>query len=678
MMIKNKYARVVVGIPIDNIFDYLIPHSLLDRLKIGMRVVVPFGRRRVVGYVVGFTDKPEVTDIKELGDVLDEESLLLENFLKLTRWMGHYYFSSWGMAIKTALPSTLSHIDRKTSRRKRFKVSDNIRDNGFEITGQQAISFNKLQMNAIRAIKGALTDGGFKPFLLHGRNGKIEVYMNVIARLGGRGAIILVPEIYLTSELITRFRSRFGSVVAVLHSGLSEKEKLFEWRRIQKGEAEIAIGVRSAVFAPFKRLGLIVVDEEHDPSYKQEDALRYNVRDVALMRGKIEGITVVLCSSTPSLESFYNVQIGKYDYIPLHENTERKNSPSISLIDIGREKNRIISDKLGQGISERLKNGEKVLLLLNRRGYSPFLLCRDCGYTPRCPNCSITLNYHKAIYKEKDLKGTLLDCHYCNYKIEPRVTCPDCGGTNIGCIGIGTERVEEELKRLYPEAGLIRIDRDIISRGKSGYKISEKIREKDIDIFLGTQIIARMDSFPHVTLAGVIWVDGGLNIPDFRSGERAFQLINQLSEKIENGKMPGEVMIQTHNPDNYILRYAREKDYNGFYRYELGLRKELRYPPFYRLVRIVFRNKNESEIIKIIPVLKGIIERIGRNSSFNILGPAQAPIYKMKGDFRWHIIIKGKNPALLHDYASRLLEVIKEKRVPGIKLEIDVDPVRMV
>jgi primosomal protein N' (replication factor Y) len=665
---RNKYARVVVGIPIDNIFDYLIPHSLMESLKIGMRVLVPFGKRRLVGYVVGFTDKAEVKDIKEIREVLDDEPTLSDSLLKLTKWIASYYFSSWGMAIKTALLSSFNK-GVKQSKGQRFKGEGIEKP---EISHQSKARLNTLRHEQydsyLRIIKESLEKGGHRTFLLHCISGRIEVYIQAIAQslLLQVGAIVLVPEISLTSELIMRFRYKFGSTVAVLHSGLTETERLHEWRRIQKGEAAIVIGVRSAVFAPFKRLGLIIIDEEQDPSYKQDDGLRYNARDVAIMRGKVEGATVILGSATPSLESFYNAEKGKYHYLSLPEGI----APSISLIDMSKEKKGIISERLRQGISERLERGEKVLLLLNRRGYSPFLLCRECGYTPRCPNCSITITYHKVMRKGRESVGPILNCHYCNYSTSPPSTCPDCGGINIGYIGAGTERVEEELKRLYPEASLARIDRDITGRGKIGL---EGIINRDADIIFGTQLIAKGDSGSPVTLAGVLWADRGLHIPDFRSGERTFQLMAQLAGRVRTG----ELIIQTHNPDHYSLRHAKDYDYKRFYKDEMRLRREIKYPPFYRLVRILLKG-NEEGLLRIIPDLKGIIKGLGPDRNIEILGPAPAPLYKLKGKFRWHLIIKGKSLSSLRDYTARLIQALKERRFPGIKIEVDMDPVRMV
>ncbi|MEK6690745.1 MAG: primosomal protein N' [Nitrospirota bacterium] len=680
MMDRNRYARVVVGIPVDNIFDYLIPEPLLERLKVGMRVLVPFGKRRLLGYVIGIADKAEVTDIKEVREVLDDEPILPENLLKLTRWMANYYFYSWGMAIKTSLPSRLNSPVHKARKR---KVSETDKYERLHLPERSDIALNKFQFDALKRIKEGLKNGGFNTFLLHGiaGSGKTEVYMQAIANLGEKGAIVLVPEISLTSRFVMRFRKRFGRRVAVFHSGLSEKERFDEWRRIHKGESEIVIGVRSAVFAPFRKVSLIIIDEEQDPSYKQEEGLRFNARDVAIMRGKIEGANVILGSSTPSVESFYNARKGRYHYLSLPERIDRRPFPAISLIDISKEKKKIISDRLREGISDRLERGEKVLLLINRRGYSPFILCRECGYSPGCPDCSITLTYHKVTNKES--VNPVLKCHYCNYKTAPPTICPDCGGINIGYIGVGTERAEEEITKSYPEASILRIDRDTTRRKTTFYRVSretfqeEGITNQDTDIILGTQIIAKGNDFPSVTLAGAVWADGGLHIPDFRSGERTFQLMTQLAEKVGTGEIPGELIIQTHNPDHYSLRYIKANDYYGFYKEEIRLRKELRYPPFYRIIRIIIKCDNEEGLVKKIPELKGII-KASDTKDIEILGPAPAHIYKLKGMYRWHLILKGKSHVSLHNYASRLNETIKERKFPGIRIDIDVDPIRMV
>lgn len=667
----KRFARVVIGIPVDNIFDYLIPEPLIGKIKIGMRVLVPLGKSRAVGYVVGLSDKTVVNETRDIHKILDEEPALNYDLLRLTKWIADYYLSSWGMAIKTALPSFLNLV-KESKKRKALKYQG-IRES--EDQGSpHSLSFSPTgaESNALKKIEECLNKGGFRMFLLHIRPGirKREIYMDAISRIKEKGVIVLVPEISLTHELITSLRSRFGSTVSVLHSGLSEGERLSEWRRLHKGDAWMVIGVRSAVFAPLRKVGLIIVDEEQDQSYKQEDGIKYNVRDVAIMRGKIEGATVILGSATPSIESFYNARKGRYQYIDL---TEGHPGPLISLVDTSKER-AVLSEKLRQEISERLRRKEKILLLLNRRGYSPFLLCRECGYTPRCPNCSITLTYHKVIRRGKELSGPVLHCHYCNYRTAPPLTCPDCGGINISFIGAGTERVEEEIRKLYPDVNLLRIERDLTGRRSTAQKISVQ----DAGIILGTQMILKEYNLSPVTLGGIIWADRDLHNPDFRSAEKTFQLIAQLAGRVGTG----DVIIQTSNPDNYSLRCAKDLDYTEFYMEEMRLRKELKYPPFSRLIRIIFKCGREEVLLKMAPDLKRIINRLmGYGSGFkslDILGPAPANPYKLKGNFRWHLIVKGNDIPSLHKFTSDLIKMVKERKYKGIKSDVDVDPVKMV
>lgn len=672
----KKFACVVVAIPVDNIFDYLIPEPFLGKIKIGMRVLVPFGRRRAVGYVVGLSDKAKVVETREIQEILDEETSLNYNLLKLTRWMADYYFSSWGMVIKTSLPSSFNTVLKsKKSRASKYQVLREPEDQSD--SKLLPSSLTRTQLNTLKRIKESIHEGGFRTFLLHIKPGSLrrEIYLEAIEQRKERGAIVLVPEISLIQELLMSFRSKFGGAVSVLHSGLSESERLNEWRRIHRGEADIVIGARSAIFAPLRKVGLIIVDEEHDPSYKLEDGIRYHVRDVAIMRGKIENATVILGSETPSLESFYNAKRGRYQYLDLTENVPR---PSISLVDISREKN-LLSEKLRQEISERLKKKEKVLLLLNRKGYSPFLLCRECSFTPSCPNCSITLTYHKELRRDKELTGPVLHCHYCNYSTSPPSTCPDCGGISISFIGAGIERVEEEIRRLYPDINLSRIERDLIGRKR----IAQKIPAQDPDIILGTQMVLKRESLSPVTLGGIIWADRELHNPDFRSAERTFQIVSQLARRVGTG----DVIIQTSNPDNYVLRYAKDYDYMGFYRDEMKIRKELKFPPFSRLVRVTFKSEREERLLMLMHDLKGIINRVITSDfrlqtpdfkGLDILGPAQAYPYKLKGKFRWHMIIKGNNITVLHRFTSGLIEMVKERKYESIKSEVDVDPVKMI
>jgi primosomal protein N' (replication factor Y) len=528
-------------------------------------------------------------------------------------------------------------------------------------------------------------------FLLHGvtGSGKTEIYIRAVEALSAdKQALVLVPEIALTAQFIDRFRSRFNKEVAFFHSGITPGEKLAEWRKIKNNEVRIAIGVRSAVFAPFQNLGLIVVDEEQETSYKQFEGLKYNARDVALARAKLEGIKIILGSATPSLESFYNAKKGKFKYLEFKSRVDDKPMPIVEIIDMTKEdkKTWIFSDKLLSAMKDNASGGHQSLIMLNRRGYSPFLMCTDCGHTYKCPACSITLTYHK------DTKT--LNCHYCGSYLIPPAICPECKGTKTKHIGIGTQRVEEELNSLIPEISLKRMDHDTTRKKLSHYRIVKDMENKMLDVLLGTQMVAKGHDFPGVTLSAVVFADIALNLPDFRTSERAFQLFTQLAGRAGRGETAGKVYIQTYEPHHYIFDYVRHHDYQGFYEKEIELRKELSYPPFGRLLRIVFSFRNKEGAAMIMKNVAGKIMRISKNDALGqiatfrqtgtrndmkgveILGPAPAPVEKIRNLWRWHLILKGGASKSLRQKALEILTAVKD--IKDMKTDIDVDPVNLM
>jgi primosomal protein N' (replication factor Y) len=642
-------------------FTYQVPVELENKVRTGVLVQAPFRRQKKAGIVIS-RGKPPATNrdikFKTIESILDDEPLISEKLLKLIHWVGQYYISSSGLALKNAVPSgifegkrsgkTKITYDRVVKSAKRFRL-------------------NPEQEHALSAINEP-REG---VFLLHGvtGSGKTEVYLRAIESIGDREAIVLVPEIALTAQIIDRFRSRFGEGVAFLHSGLSPGEKLSQWRKMRRGEVKVAIGVRSAVFSPFRNLGLIIIDEEHEPSYKQFEGLRYHARDVALARAKIEGIKIVLGSATPSIESFYNARKGKINYIELKNRIEMKPLPEVEIIDMTKEEKKSwsFSDKFLCALRENVAKGRQSLLMLNRRGYSPFLICTDCGYTHKCPACSITLTYHK------DTKT--LNCHYCNSLLKPRDFCPQCNSTRTKSIGAGTQRVEEELHTLIPELALKRMDSDTTRRKLSHYRMVKEMEQKKIDILVGTQMVAKGHDFPNVTLAGVVMADVALNLPDFRSSERTFQLFTQLAGRAGRGEAPGQVYIQTYEPDHYAFDYVRKHDYKGFYEREIELRRELSYPPFSRLVRILFSFRKEEGISR---VMKNLSLKLKKASTgeVDVLGPSPAPIEKIRNLWRWHLILKGKRAKTIRNHAMKVLQLsgdLKDGRV-----DIDVDPVNLL
>jgi len=514
----------------------------------------------------------------------------------------------------------------------------------------------------------------FFPFLIHGvtGSGKTEIYLRAIEEVlnQGKEAIVLVPEISLTPQLLSRFRDRFGGNLALLHSGLGKGERYDQWRKIWKGDVKIAFGARSAIFAPLKNVGIIIVDEEHDPSYKQEGKLKYHARDLAVVRAKQDEATLLLGSATPSLESFYNAEKGKFHLLSLPERIEGKPMPRVELVDMKREGG-LLSEKVRTALQKSIEGKKQSLLFLNRRGFANFILCPDCGLTFKCPNCSVTLTYH--------LRDRSLQCHYCDYRIPAPGDCPQCEGHRLRGMGIGTERLEQEIGTLFPEAQVGRMDRDTTSRRHSHQQILKRLETGKIDVLVGTQMIVKGHDFPNVTFVGVISADTSLHFPDFRSSERTFQLLTQVAGRAGRGEALGEVVIQTFNPDHYSILKAKDHDFIGFYQEEIQFRRALEYPPFSRLInfRLVGNSEKRTKVIaeEMGRIGQSLLKK-GYRKGIEILGPSTAPFGKMRGKFRWQMLAKGKSVQLLHQFAQELaIRLEEEAKGKGVNLDIDVDPV---
>ncbi len=645
-------------------FTYSVPEELVPQIKTGSRVLTPFKRAEKVGIITCIYKKGksglsrEIT-VKEVKDVLDDEPFLPRNILKIIEWTGQYYLSTPGLALKNAVPSAFFTGGRPGKTRITYDK---------EIKEQKAFELMPEQREALARIN-QVNEG---VFLLHGvtGSGKTEVYMRAIHALpDDRNAIVLVPEISITAQMIDRFRSSFGEQVVFFHSGISRGEKIRQWWKMRRGEARVVIGVRSAVFAPYEKLGLIVVDEEQEASYKQSDGLRYNARDVALVRAKLEGFKIVLGSATPSLESYHNAMEGKFNYLELPKRVGSRPMPDVEILDLTKEKKwtAAFSERLLNVLKDNFLQGKQALIMLNRRGYAPFLMCTDCGYSAKCPACSITLTYHKDT--------ETLKCHYCGSFLYPYKKCPECEGTKIRYAGLGTQKVEEELQVLVPSINLSRMDSDTTQKKLSHYRIIKEMEDGATDVLLGTQMVAKGHDLPNVTVSAVISSDMALNLPDFRSAERAFQLFVQLAGRAGRGDYPGKVYIQTYNPGHYVFEYVKNNDYKGFFQKEMSLREELSYPPFSKMVRIVlkFRTRDMGK-----QIIKEVSEIINKTSSrgIDILGPSPAPIEKIRNLWRWHLIIKGENSRNLRSKASRILRMLNE--IDNIKTYVDVDPISLL
>ena len=537
---------------------------------------------------------------------------------------------------------------------------------------------NAEQQQAVSRILAAEAQGEATTFLLEGitGSGKTEVYLQSIAEILNKGktAMMLVPEIALTPQMVQRFKSRFGKAVAVLHSGLSQGEKYDEWRKIERGEAQVVVGARSAVFAPLQKIGLIIIDEEHEATYKQEDTPRYHARDLAIWRSQYHHCPVILGSATPSLESRARAQKKRYELLYLtqraHENAQL---PSVTIVDLKEEyaqKNTsTFSRLLQEKISNRLQQKEQIVLLLNRRGYSSFMMCRDCGYVLPCPNCDISLTLHMDVKKMR--------CHYCGHQENIPKKCPDCQGEKIRYYGTGTQKVEEELQERFPSARILRMDVDTTRKKGAHEKILKAFEEQEADILLGTQMIAKGLDYPNITLVGVLNADTALNLPDFRSSERTFQLLTQVSGRAGRGAKPGEVIVQTFNPEHHSIVLAQAQDYEAFYQQEMILRHQSGYPPFYFTVKITISHPAEQVVAKksyqIAEQLKN-----GLSPESRILGPTPSGIARIKNRYYYQIILKYKHEVHLHRMLREILETSQSEQRKNLYVSIDYEPLNFI
>lgn len=542
-----------------------------------------------------------------------------------------------------------------------------------DISPTEPLPLNDEQRNAYEQITGTFDSGRFQPFLLEGitGSGKTEVYLQAAHHVfkQGRTVLFLVPEIALTPQMVRRVKSRFGAQTAVLHSGLSDGERYDEWRRIERGDVKIVVGARSAVFAPLDNIGLIIVDEEHEVTYKQTDNPRYNARDVALWRGEYYQIPVILGSATPSLESRARAQRGIYTLLRLTQRAGKAQLPAVEIIDMketlvnGPET--IFSDQLKKKLLDRLHKGEQSVLMLNRRGFSSFVMCRDCGFVPRDPNCNLAMTLH--------MDSHTLKCHYCGHEEPIPTICANCGSKRIRYYGTGTEKVEQELAEWLPEARVLRMDQDTTRKKGSMDKLLQKFGDHQADILLGTQMIAKGLDFPDVTLVGVLNADTALGLPDFHASERTFQLITQVSGRAGRAQKAGEVLVQTFNPEHYAIAYAKHHDYEGFYRQEMAVRHAGNYAPYYYTVQIQASHADENEAAKqMLQIARWLKKQAG--SDIIILGPSPKPIAKMRNRYYFQIILKFKQRDAMDEHLQELQDR-SQKAKDGFKLSIDREPV---
>lgn len=749
-------VEVALPVPLRHSFSYRVPERLRGQLAVGCRVAVPFGPRKLAGFVVGHSDAPpKVGKLRDVAGLVDPLPVFTAELLAFLRLAAEYYIHPIGEVLRAAAPALpseamtalrhggfLAHgeslpgmriatrrvmvvrladallveksrlgksqtllIQLLTERgevtldelrrhiRSPRAVVRSLQEKALVVTTEREVPADRFfadqiplvpapepnadQAVAIAALVARLGQGG--AFLLHGvtGSGKTEVYLRLIAeaRARGQGAIMLVPEIALTPQLVSRFRGRFGDGIAVLHSDLSERDRNDAWRGLRQGHLNLAIGARSALFAPVRDLGVVVVDEEHDGSFKQEDGFRYHARDMALLRADRAHAVCVLGSATPSLESHQLVQRGKLGQLVLSQRATAQSLPPVEIVDLGRHRGgpsgqRMLTAPLHRALEQCLAAGEQAILFLNRRGFSPSVRCNGCGELLQCKACSVALTMHRG--------ARVLRCHYCDFTTPHTGACILCGSPHLLELGLGTEQLEQNLADAFPTARVARLDRDTAS-GEGVAAVLDRLRTRQVDILVGTQMVTKGHDIPGVTVVGVILADQSLAFPDFRAAERTFQLLVQVGGRAGRGDIPGRVVIQTYMPEHPAVHFAQTHDYAGFVRTELAARRELGYPPFSRLIAVRVDATSETEAERVADLLAGVAraEPAVRDQRVEILGPAPAPIGKLRGRYRFRFLMKGAELRPLRSVALSIARRIDEGIGPA-RASLDIDPVSML
>ena len=654
------YIEVIFNTPAPGRYTYAVPEEMSDgnEVCVGKRVSAPFGRRKMNGFIVSDHVDPGKTDykIKPIERIIDKQPLYGPAEVDLARWLADMYYCSEGEALSIMLPG-----GKRESKIPAFEE--------FDLPPAGEINLSEEQQAAIDGI----SDGADSVYYLYGitGSGKTEVFLRTAAKIidKGGGVIYLVPEISLTHQLTDEVRSRFGNGVAVLHSALTPSQKLVEWQRIRSGEARFVIGARSAVFAPVPDLGLIIIDEEHEGAYKSGSKPRYHARQVAMHRASVSGARMIMGSATPSLEAWYLVKSGRIKGFTLGKRLSGGAVPSIELIDMKKYKT-CISKPLETAIRETAAEGRQSILFLNRRGFSYFFHCRSCGYESRCRNCSVSLTYHK--------QRNRLICHYCGYSEDPRQVCPECGSLDVGYSGFGTELIEDELNTLFPDLRIERVDTDSVKIKGSLKDRLHRFKKGEIDLLLGTQMVAKGLNFPGVKLVGIVLADTGLHLPDFRAHERTFNLIVQVAGRAGRFFPDGRVLIQTYKPENEAIQMASSGTVDTFYERELEIRKALAFPPFGRLFRLVFRGKNEKRTAAAAEDFadRFDVDSISEETGTEVLGPAECPLSMISGNYRFQLIIRTDDFRTVHSlFRGALSQFVPPS---GVYIEADVDPVSLL
>jgi primosomal protein N' (replication factor Y) len=739
------FARVVIPSPLSQPLIYSVPDDFRERISAGMRVSIPLGKRTVTGVVLELLQATSLSQTKSILALLDDAPVLDAGLLFLIQWIAQYYLTTLGEALAVTLPPALRRKSERTvvlldgdtaasdsverqivdllRQRKRGinvkTLTRQISASNFSLalerlrcrgviaihdrfpgqrrrhlvsptelpsSDQAPLTLTPAQQSALSAIQARRRQGGFEVFLLHGvtGSGKTEVYLRAMeqTRQFGGQSLILIPEISLTPQLIDRLSARFPGRVGILHSALTGAERWSQWWRIVRGEVDVVIGARSAVFAPLPNLRLLIVDEEHDPSYKQEEGLRYNGRDVAVVRGKHLDCPVILGSATPAVESYENSRQGRYRLLEMLERVQSRALPKIELVDLrGRAKSaandsgahRLISAKLADALRENFRKSRQSLIFLNRRGFANFLQCRFCGHILRCAYCSVTLTLH--------MRRRSVCCHHCNFRRPVPEVCPECSNPDLSAIGSGTEQIEKVLGDIVPGARIARMDRDTTSKRGSQETLIRSWEKGDIDVLVGTQMITKGHDVSGVTLVGALLADMSLNVPDFRAAERTFQLLSQVAGRSGRGEDPGRVIVQTYAPEHYTMRHLLQHDYRAFFTEEIEFRRALNYPPFGRLVGLRVDGPKADDVeLKAKNLAQGLRAKLTSNAKWReqieVMGPAPAPILKLRNRYRWQLLLKGTQSAVLLQFAGHARALLP--RSSSSRLHIDVDPYSML
>lgn len=641
-------------------------------MKLGCVVEIPLRSSTQLGVVVELvselTAEEQKFQLRDIVSLLDSEPFWGNELMSLVQIMRTLYASTWFESFQTVVPGPVLHRLKAMWSKKRVlpvRKGTDISNVGY----YPEIPLTSAQEKAVEAICHSAEIG--KPVLLYGvtGSGKTEVYLRALQHFlqKGKSGVVLVPELSLTPQAIERYCGRLGSCVGVLHSALSVTDRRNFWWAMRRRELSVALGTRSAIFAPFQNIGVICIDEEHESSYKQENQPRYHARQVAFMRAQEQGAALVLGSATPSIESFYLANKGAYTLIELPQRPGGKVLPRVSIVDMRRHHNagKVISKELAQALKIRLENGEQSVLLLNRRGFANFIQCPECGFVYTCPNCTISLTWHKVSHSMR--------CHYCDFKQDLADFCPQCRSQKFKYGTPGTERLSQELAELFPQVNISRLDRDTVGKIGAHAKILQKFASGQTQILLGTKMVAKGLDFPNVTLVGVLQADAELNIPDFRANERTFQLLSQAAGRAGRGSLTGEVILQAYDADNKILQAVVNHDYRAMYESELAIRKEMLYPPFSRLVRLIFTGEDDEAVQEKSFAAAQVLRE--NEDGFVVLGPAPCPIEKIKGKYRWHILLKS---SVLKNSVKACSSILDRFQGNKIHIALDVEPQNLV